>query len=134
MIAHLQNSPVFYPGTEFTQDVYRGFFFDPDTTVYIAEDNKKIIGLIQANPESDELMFAKSRAVNVGEAYVNLDYRGKGVAQALLSKLESDLVDKGITYDWVEHGTANPTARGFWNKYFDAFSYEMTRSVEVKNR
>lgn len=32
---------------------------------------------------------------------------------------------------WVEHGTANPNARGFWNKYFDTYRYELIR--EIKN-
>lgn len=39
----------------------------------------------------------------------------------------------GYKYMWVEHGTANPNARGFWNKYFTTCHYELVRRVEQKN-
>lgn len=30
---------------------------------------------------------------------------------------------------WVEHGTANPNARGFWKKYFKTYQYELVRTI-----
>lgn len=54
-----------------------------------------------------------------------------GVAQALLHLLEADLRAAGVEYEWVEHGTANPTARGFWNKYFETVEYEFIREIKV---
>ncbi len=27
------------------------------------------------------------------------------------------------------HGTANPNARGFWNKYFMTYQYEFVRTI-----
>lgn len=131
LIEHLKKSPVFYPGTEFTEEVYKGFFTDENTTVYIAEDNGKIIGIIESNTENEDLIFPSKSAVNIGEAYVIPEYRGFGVAQALLFQVENDILKRGTEFCWVEHGTANPTARGFWNKYFDTFSYTMTRTVEL---
>lgn len=130
LIAHLQKSPVFYPGYEFTEEVYREFFMESGTRVYLAEDKDKIIGLIEANPENMEYLFWNVQAVNVGEAYVEPEYRGQKAAQALLHSLDAALRADGIDYEWVEHGTANPTARGFWNKYFETVEYEFIRSIE----
>ena len=131
LIHHLRKSPVFYPGKEFTEGVYKDFLSDADTTVYIAEDENGMIGLIEANLENYDYVFEEKTSINVGEAFVVPQYRGAQVAQALLSFLENDLLNNQIQYDWVEHGTANPNARGFWNKYFETFEYEFIRTIEA---
>lgn len=131
LIDHLKKSPVFYPGKEFTESVYKEFLLNENTTVYIAEEGNRIVGLIEVNPENYDFAFMDTTSVNVGEAYVLPQYRGAQFAQALLSCLENDLLQNQLQYDWVEHGTANPNARGFWNKYFETFEYEFIRKVEL---
>lgn len=130
LISHLQKSPVFYPGNEFTEEVYKEFFTDVETKVFVAEDKNRIIGLIEANSENMKFLFPNIQSLNVGEIYVEPEYRGKKVAQALLHYLDTDLKANNVEYEWVEHGTANPTARGFWNKYFETYEYEFIRSIE----
>ena len=130
LIDHLKQSPVFYPCEEFTESVYQEFFTDENTMVYVAEDHHKIIGLMQANNDSYNLLFSENASINVGEAFVLPEYRDSKTAQALLAYLEQDLLKKGVEYDWVEHGTANPNARGFWNKYFETVEYEFIRKIE----
>ncbi|MDD3242107.1 MAG: GNAT family N-acetyltransferase [Eubacteriales bacterium] len=132
LIAHLRESPVFYPGTEFTEAVYRDFFTQEDTTVYVAQDGDTLIGLIEANGENLDIAFPNAKGVNVGEAFVLPAYRGTQTAQGLLSCLENDLLTQGIGYDWVTHGTANPNARGFWNRYFETIEYEFIRSIALR--
>lgn len=130
LICHLQKSPVFYPGNEFTEEVYKEFFTDIETKVFVAEDKNRMIGLIEANSENMKYLFPNLQIYNVGEVYVEPEYRGKKVAQALLHYLDTDLKVNNVEYEWVEHGTANPTARGFWNKYFETYEYEFIRSIE----
>ena len=44
----------------------------------------------------------------------------------------SDILAKADAHRlWVENGTANPNARGFWNKYFTTYGYTMIRDIEV---
>lgn len=130
LINHLKMSPVFYPGEEFTEEVYKDFFADAGTRVFVAEEEDKIIGLIEANMDNIPLLFAETEAANVGEAYVSPEYRGKGISQALLIHAKQELVKSNYKYAWVEHGTANPNARYFWNKYFDTYKYEMIRRID----
>lgn len=129
LIDHLKESPVFYPGEEFTEEVYRDFFIDAGTRVYVAENRDEMIGLIEANEENISLVFSENEAANVGEAFVLPEFRGKGIAQALLNYAEQDLLLNDYRYVWVEHGTANPNARYFWNKYFMTYKYEMVRKI-----
>ena len=53
---------------------------------------------------------------------------GSIIAKELLSFTNETLKKKGAKRLWVEHGTANPTARGFWDTYFDNFTY--TREID----
>ena len=129
LINHLKKSPVFYGGEEFTEEVYREFFADAGTRVYIAEKDGKVIGLIEVNVDTISQVFSDGEAANVGEVYVLPEYRGTAVAQEVLSYACKDLAKDGYRYAWVEHGTANPNARYFWNKYFATYRYEMIRTV-----
>lgn len=102
LIMHLKESPIFYG---------------------------RIIGVIETNPERNEFIFGKEESANVGEAFVLPEYRGTKLAESLLFYAENELLMKQCSYEWVEHGTANPNARGFWNKYFSTYEYEFVRCI-----
>ncbi len=133
LINHLKMSPVFYGGEEFTEEVYKEFFADAGTRVYIAEKDNKIIGLVETNEDTIPQLFVGGEAANVGEVFVLPKYRGMTIAQALLNYACRDLAEDGYRFAWVEHGTANPNARYFWNKYFATYRYEMIRTVYGKS-
>ena len=130
LIEHLRKSPVFYPGKEFTESVYRDFFYDENVELIAAADHGRIIGIIEWNYEENELLDPGTKSVNVGEAFVYPEYRGTGLAFRLLSAAKQRAYLAGARYMWVEHGTANPNARGFWNKYFTTYQYELVRQIE----
>ncbi len=129
LIDHLRKSPVFYPGKEFTESVYREFFSDESVELIAATDHDRIVGIIEWNHEVDELLDPGIKSVNVGEAFVYPEYRGTGLAQHLLSAAKDKAYLAGARCMWVEHGTANPNARGFWNKYFTTYQYELVRRI-----
>lgn len=132
LVNHLKKSPVFYFGEEFTEEVYKEFFMDEATKVYIAEQAGKIIGLIQTNEDALEPLFSEEEAANVADVFVLPEYRGTSTAKELLFYAMQELKKNNYSYAWVEHGTANPNARYFWNKYFTTYKYEMVRKVGVK--
>jgi len=132
IVNHLKESPIFYPGEEFTEELYHEFFTDEDTVVYAAfNDASEIIGIIETNAENKPFVFFKDKSANVGEIYVLPQYRGSGLASELLYFAEESVNKQGVSNLWVEHGTANPNARGFWNKYFDTYTYEMIRTINI---
>lgn len=130
LIEHLRKSPVFYPGKEFTEAVYREFFSDESVELIAATDRGRIVGIIEWNHEENEILDSSIKSANVGEAFVYPEYRGTGLAQQLLSAAKARAYLVGARYMWVEHGTANPNARGFWNKYFTTYQYELHRRIE----
>lgn len=88
-----------------------------------------MIGIIESNGKENSFVCAGDKSVNVGEVYVLPEYRRFGLAQDLLFYAEKSVLEQGAAFMWVEHGTANPNARGFWNRYFDTYQYEMIRQV-----
>ncbi len=131
IINHLKQAPVFYPGYEFTEQVYQGFFMDAETRLHIAiSKDDRIIGLIVSNSESDVFTFPNTISVNIGEVYVTPGYRGTSLSKDLLYYVVEYEKQRGAGYLWVGHGTANPNARGFWNKYFKTYQYELVRKIE----
>lgn len=131
IIKHLKQAPIFYPGYEFTEQVYKEFFMDSETNLHIAlSKDDKIIGMIESNSESDVFAFHSTKSVNVGEIYVMPKYRGSSLSKDLLQFVIEHEKQKDARYLWVGHGTANPNARGFWNKYFKTYQYELVRTIK----
>jgi len=131
IIAHLRQAPVFYPGYEFTEQVYKEFFMDSKTNLHIAlSKDDEIIGMIESNGDSDVFAFQSTKSMNVGEIYVPPEYRGSTLSKDLLYFAMEYERHKGAGYLWVGHGTANPNARGFWNKYFKTYQYQLVRTVK----
>ncbi|WP_310601990.1 GNAT family N-acetyltransferase [Anaerosporobacter sp.] len=131
IVKHLQDSPIFYPGEEFTEEVYKEFFEDENTRVFAAIKNELLIGIIETNPDRNDFITNWQDCFNIGEIFVEPEYRHLGVAQELFRFAASKVREGGIEKLWVEHGTANPAARGFWNKYFESYCYAMTRDIII---
>lgn len=129
IVLHLTKSPVFYKGEEFTEEAYRDFFMGESVHAIAALAKDRIVGIIEWNDEANPMISASQCSANVGEAFVYPEFRGTGLAKRLLRYAESAAFENGAKYMWVEHGTANPEARGFWNKYFSTYQYELIRTI-----
>ena len=100
-----------------------------DTELIGAFHNNEMIGMIEWNKEND-LLFGGGKSANVGEIFVYPTYRGTKLSEELLHMAGKRAKEEGFDYLWVEHGTANPNARGFWNKYFETHQYELVRTIK----
>ena len=129
LVLHLQKSPIFYPGTEFTEEIYKEYIMDDATRLFIAIKNDSIIGILDANSDGNNFITAEEDTYNIGDIFVSLEYRGYGVSQQLLQYVNDTLRNEGVNRIWVEHGTANPNARGFWDKYFNSYLFTLIRDI-----
>jgi GNAT superfamily N-acetyltransferase len=68
---------------------------------------------------------------NICGAYCLPDYRGKCIFQNLLNFVISILKDEGYTRLGVDFESYNPTAYGFWLKYFTAYTNSVVRRIDV---
>lgn len=65
-------------------------------------------------------------------AYCLTDYRGRGIYQALLNHVIAVLKVEGNTLLEVDFESFNPTARGFWLKYFTPYMSGVVRRIDEK--
>lgn len=130
LIDHLRKSPVFYPGIEFTEEIYKEFFLEQGTRVVTAQSQGQMMGLMTACKDGNSFINSGEEYYNVGDTFVLPEHRDGRIAQEMLLKLSEILASEGRKRLWVEHGTANPNARGFWSKYFTTYSYTMIREIE----
>lgn len=66
---------------------------------------------------------------NICGAYCLPAYRGQGIMQLLLNFVIRTLQAEGYTLLGVDFESINPNAWGFWNKYFSAYTYSLTRRI-----
>lgn len=83
--------------------------------------------------DNERFLLNHKRVYNVGDIYVEEGSRGKLMAQALLIYVNNTLMEENVEKLWVEHGngTANPNATGFWDKYFENYTYTLVREIKA---
>ncbi|MDR0530506.1 MAG: GNAT family N-acetyltransferase [Oscillospiraceae bacterium] len=65
-------------------------------------------------------------------AYLLPEYRGRGIYQALLNHVIAVLKAEGNFLLEVDFESFNPTARGFWMKYFTLYMCGVVRRIDEK--
>ena len=129
---HLQMSPTYYLGEEFTDDVYWNHINDENTRLFVARDGNKIIGIMDSSIGGNNFANNDEGTVNIGDLYIEESYRGQNIAQEFLQYVSNVLISDGYKRLWVEHGTTNPTAQHFWDRYFSRFTYTLTRNIDER--
>ncbi|TWH78361.1 GNAT family N-acetyltransferase [Sedimentibacter saalensis] len=129
---HLQASPTYYYGEEFTDDAYWEYINDVNTRLFVAMDEGEIIGILDASCDGNCFANSDKYTINVGDLYLKSAYRGKNIAQELLQYVSNVLKKKNYKRLWVEHGTTNPNAQRFWDRYFSRFTYTLTRNIDER--
>lgn len=84
LVKHLQSSPTYYPGIEFTDEVYWEYINDVSTRLFVVKDNKNIVGMLNASQDGNCFANHDDKTMNVGDLYIQSSYRGKNIAQELL--------------------------------------------------
>lgn len=132
LVEHLRKGPTYWPGIEFTDEVYWNYINDSDTRLFVAKDKEKIIGIMDASQDGNSFANSDANTINVGDLFVLRTYRGQNIAQELLQYVSNVLKAEGYGRLWVEHGTTNPNAQRFWDRYFTRFTYTLTRRIDER--
>lgn len=128
LVHHLQCSPAFYPGKEFTDELYQEYIQMPETKVFIARKDGNIVGMIDASPDMNHFLGGEG-TIYTGDIYFIETERGKGGAKSLLQYAADYYVKRGVNRFIVEHGTTNPNAVQFWDRYYTRYSYTLNRKL-----
>ncbi len=97
--------------------------------VFTAWRGEELIAYLEVTGEGENFVTNDPQMQNICGAYCMPQYRGQGVIQGLLGYAMKVLKDEGYTKLGVDFESLNPTAWGFWTKYFKAYTYSLTRRI-----
>ena len=108
------------------------FQFDKRIRIFAAETDGRIIGFISIDDNAENFITEHDTMKNICGAYFDENYRGKGIAQNLLSFIAETFKAEGVTHLGVDCETLNPTALNFWGKYFEPYTYSFARRIDER--
>jgi len=119
LINHLRVSPVFYHCKNFLpiEDRFTDFLSD-DMRIFTVFDRDKLIGMVSAELPVKGFAIGDPEASTMGDLFISPAYRRNGIGAVLLDYANNEFKKSGVKRIFVTHGTINPTARVFWDKYF----------------
>lgn len=101
-----------------------------DSRIFVAETAGKPIGFLETMDAGENFATEVVNMKNICGAYCLSDHRGSGVMQNLLNFLIRTLKEEGNTRLGVDFESFNPTAYGFWLKYFTAYTHGVVRRID----
>lgn len=87
---------------------------------------------MQIKHEGETFITKQADFANITGAFCLPEHRGKGVYQNLLNFVISNLKREGYTRLGVDFESFNPTAYGFWMKYFTPYTNGVVRRIDEK--
>lgn len=98
--------------------------------VFVAETDGVIAAYIEVSKDGENYLSAASDTLNICGAYCLPEHRGSGAAQAVLAYILETLRAEGFARLGVDCETFNPTALGFWRKYFTEYTHSVVRRID----
>lgn len=130
---HLANSPCFLRYSQMGEQQLQAQFDGRNQPRYFcAYNNNALVAWIEVMDEGENFACYDNSMQNICGAFCLEEHRGKGVFQNLLNYLISTLKDEGYTQLGVDFESFNPTAYGFWLKYFTAYTSSVVRRIDER--
>lgn len=127
---HLCQSPCFMARTEEGRRAWLDQVKHRDSRLFTAMEDEKTIAFIEVCDDGENFLTEHPGMLNICGAFCLEEYRGRGVIQQLLDYVLRTLQVEGVTYLGVDYETMNPTAAGFWEKYFTPYTASLVRRID----
>lgn len=126
---HLGESPCFIMMDEASIAEWQQRKESSGVRIFTAWSGKEPVAYLEITDEGENFITDAREMQNICGAYCVPAYRGKGIMQQLVNHAMGVLRAEGYTKLGVDYESINPTAWGFWNKYFPAYTYSLTRRI-----
>ena len=101
-----------------------------NSRVFIAKDRERPIAFVEITESGENFATEVSSMQNICGAFCLPELRGKGIMQGLINYTISILKAEGYKSMGVDFESFNPTAYGFWAKYFTAYTSSVVRRID----
>lgn len=129
---HFNESPFFMNRKPETQEEFMTSSMQDGARYFVAKYNGKVCAFLGISASGETFVATGDTYRHINGAYCLPEYRGKGVYQNLLNFTISTLKAEGYTWLGVDFESFNPTARGFWLKYFTAYTHSVVRRIDER--
>ena len=133
LIKHLWDTPMFIP--LFFQLDKEGFGEETEernSRFFAIKASGKVIAFIEITASGENFACEDAGMMNICGAYMLPQYRESGMFSKLLSFLMDTLSTEGYIRCGVDFESFNPTASGFWLKYFTPYTYSVVRRIDER--
>lgn len=132
LYCHYCESPVFMNRKPKTQEEFMGSSMQEGERCFVAKQNGKLCAFLIISASGETFVATEDTYRHIRGAYCLPEHRGKGLYQNLLNFTISTLKREGYTRLGVDFESFNPTARGFWLKYFTAYTNSVVRRIDER--
>lgn len=101
-----------------------------DSRVFVAKSGEQLIAFIEIINDGENFATETSGMLNICGAFCLPEFRGSGVIQSLMNYVITILKSEGYQKLGVDFESFNPTANGFWSKYFTAYTNSVVRRID----
>jgi hypothetical protein len=131
LIEHLGQSPCFmhFPPMD-EEQLYS--HTSEDVRYFAVMKDGEYIAYLKLAKDGENFATNAKEMVNICGAYCKKEYRGSNIVQQLLNYTMSILISEGFQLIGVDCESFNPTARGFWTKYFKEYTHSLVRRIDEK--
>ncbi len=126
---HLGKSPCFIMMDEAGIESWQQRKESGGVRVFTAWKGKEPAAYLEITDEGENFVTEVRDMQNICGAYCLPAYRGRGIMQQLVNYAIGLLQAEGYMRLGVDYESINPAAWGFWNKYFEAYTYSLARRI-----
>jgi GNAT superfamily N-acetyltransferase len=130
LILHLSKSPIFMKHSEIDKQSFQEQLEKDRSRIFVATKENVIIAYVKVDDEAETFVSSCNNVKNICGAFCLPEYRGKGIYQNLLNFLITKLKKEGYSHLGVDFESFNPTAYGFWKKYFNIYTNGIVRRID----
>lgn len=129
---HYCESPFFMNRTPATEEEFLSASAQENARYFVAKQSGKICAYLRITAYGETFIATGDSYRHITGAYCLPEHRGKDVYQNLLNFVISTLGAEGYSMLGVDFESFNPTARGFWLKYFAAYTHGVVRRIDER--
>lgn len=129
---HYCESPFFMNRSPETQEEFTASSMQDKGRYFVAWQNDNLCAFLKISSPGETFVTTGNNYRHIRGAYCLPEHRGKGVYQNLLNFAISTLKKEGYTSLGVNFEGFNPTGRGFWLKYFTAYTNSVVRRIDER--
>ncbi len=128
--AHMAASPTFILRPSDTPETFLKKAAHFNSIYMAARHNGQMVAYIRAELDDETFICDTPGYLHIKSAFCLPEHRGKGLHKTLLSMMVHKLKTQGYTRLGVDFESINPTAYGFWLKYFKAYTHSVVRRID----